>query len=290
MTGYARADGEADGTAWTWEAKSVNGRGLDIRCRFPPGMDVFEKYVRTKLADRLKRGNVTVSLSVSRPDGAVQPSVNREFLETLMALAKSYASQNDGKPPRLDALLAVRGVVELGESQDSDTLQDIRNATIQKSFDQVVEDLLLARREEGAHLEQVLCDQINEVETLYGEAKRLASLQPEALKTRLIQQVRELADAVPAIPEDRLAQEAALLLVKYDVREELDRIAAHISQANELVGSKDAVGRRLDFVAQELNREANTVCSKSSDSELARIGLDLKTVIDRLREQVQNIE
>jgi uncharacterized protein (TIGR00255 family) len=290
MTGYARADGEADGTAWTWETKSVNGRGLDIRCRFPPGMDVFEKYVRSKLADGLDRGNVTVSLSLSRPDGAVQPSVNREFLETLMELSKSYAAEHDGEPPRVEALLAVRGVVEVGESQESDTQQGDRNAAIQSSFDKVVEDLRQARLEEGAHLEQVLRDQLKEIETLYGDAERLASLQPEALKARLIQQVRELAEAVPAIPEERLAQEAALLLVKYDVREELDRIAAHIAQANELVGSSDAVGRRLDFVAQEMNREANTVCSKSSDSELSRIGLGLKTVIDRLREQVQNIE
>ena len=290
MTGYARADGDVDGTAWTWEAKSVNGRGLDIRCRFPPGLDGFEKYVRSKLSDQLHRGNVTVSLSLSHPDGAIQPSINREFLDSLMKLATSYAAENGTDPPRIEALLAVRGVVELGERQETEARLDDRNAAIQSAFDQVVADLLTTRHEEGGHLEQVLRDHLKEIESLHKDAMNLASLQPDALKRRLLQQLSELVDEIPAIPEDRLAQEAALLLVKYDVCEELDRISAHIAQANELIGSDDAVGRRLDFVAQELNREANTVCSKASDKELSRIGLNLKTVIDRVREQVQNIE
>lgn len=290
MTGYARADGDADGTAWTWEVKSVNGRGLDIRCRFPPGMDSFEKDVRSKLADRLTRGNINVSLLVSRPNGALQPSVNREFLEALMELANSYAARGDGTPPRLEALLSVRGVVELAEDEETREQREAREKAIQKSFDNAAEDLVEARQAEGAHLEQVLRDHLKEIETLAQEAKRLASLQPDQLKNRLTQQVRELTEAVPSVPQERLAQELALLLVKYDVREELDRIAAHISQATELVDSDNAVGRQLDFVAQELNREANTVCSKSADSDLSRIGLALKTVIDRLREQVQNIE
>ena len=288
MTGYARADGEADGDAWTWEVKSVNGRGLDVRCRFPPGMDSFEKHVRTMLAEKLTRGNITVSLLLSRPEGSVKPTVNQEFLESLMALAKLHAP--DGAPPRLEALLAVRGVVELSDNEATVEQREIREAAIRGSFSGVVDALVVARRDEGRHLEQVVRDQLKEIEGFALEARNLAALQPQQLKSKFMLQVKELTEAMPAIPEERLAQELALLVVKYDVREELDRITAHLSQANELIDSNDAVGRRLDFVAQELNREANTVCSKSSDSELSRIGLHLKTVIDRLREQVQNIE
>ena len=281
MTGYARADGETDGTAWTWEVKSVNGRGLDVRCRFPSGMDALEKHVRSQLSERITRGNVAVSLALSHPEGSAKPSINHDFLEALVALVKSFAPEGKDPPPHIESLLAVRGVVEAGEGQESDERRKNREAALGKAFSQVVADLVVARRSEGSHLEQVLQDHLNEIAALSQEAKQLALLQPEILKARLTQQVRELTEAVPAIPGERLAQEVALLLVKYDVREELDRIAAHVSQANALIGS---VGRRLDFVAQELNREANTVCSKSSDSDLSRIGLDLKAVIDRLRE------
>ena len=288
MTGYARADGDAEGDAWTWEVKSVNGRGLDVRCRFPSGMDYFEKHIRSKLAEQLTRGNITVALLLSRPHGSSRPSVNQEFLDSLIVLAKSLAA--DGTPPRLESLLAVRGVVEVNETEETVEQRTQRDTAIRDSFRDVVDALVAARREEGRHLEEVVRDQLTEIEGLAKQARSLTALQPEQVKARLFQQVKELTEAAPPIPEERLAQELALLLVKYDVREELDRITAHLAQANELVDSSDAVGRRLDFVAQELNREANTVCSKSSDSELSRIGLDLKTVIDRLREQVQNIE
>ncbi len=290
MTGYARADGEADGSAWTWEAKSVNGRGLDVRCRLPPGMDSFEKSIRNVLSDRMTRGNVSVSLTLSRPEGAVQPSVNREFLESLLEMARLSAAETGAEPPRMEALLSVRGVVELVEPEQTEAQRQIREAAILASFNKAADELATARRQEGSHLEAVVRDQLAQVETLVAEAERLASVQPEMLKTRLAQQIRELTDAAPVVADDRLAHEVALLLVRYDVREELDRIAAHLAQARALVDSNGAVGRRLDFLTQELNREANTVCSKSSDKELSRIGLDLKTVIDRLREQVQNIE
>ena len=290
MTGYARVDGASDGIAWTWEAKSVNGRGLDVRCRLPPGMDSFEPSVRSALSDRMARGSVSVSLAVSRPDGAVRPCVNREFLDSLLDMARSYAAAAGAPPPRLEALLSVRGVVEIAEREETEAERQERVGAILGSFDRVAEELVDARRREGEHLEAIVRERLAEIEALMSEAARLASLQPGKLRTRLAEQIREVAGEASAVTDDRVAQEIALLLTKYDVREELDRIAAHVVQARALVEAGGAVGRRLDFLAQELNREANTVCAKAADSELSRIGLDLKTVIDRLREQAQNLE
>lgn len=290
MTGYARVDGASDGIAWTWEAKSVNGRGLDVRCRLPPGMDSFEPSIRSALSDRMTRGSVSVSLAVSRPDGAVRPYVNREFLDSLLDMARSYAAGAGAPPPRLEALLSVRGVVEIAEREETEAERQERAGAILGSFDRVAEELVDARRREGEHLEAIVRERLAEIEALMSEAARLASLQPGKLRTRLAEQIREVAGEASAVTDDRVAQEIALLLTKYDVREELDRIAAHVAQARALVEAGGAVGRRLDFLAQELNREANTVCAKAADSELSRVGLDLKTVIDRLREQAQNLE
>jgi len=290
MTGYARVDGAGDGIAWTWEAKSVNGRGLDVRCRLPPGMDSLEPSVRSALSGRMARGSVSVSLAVSRPDGAVRPYVNREFLDSLLEMARSYAAAAGAPPPRLEGLLSVRGVVEIAEPEETEAERRERAAAILGSFDRVAEELVDARRREGEHLEAIVCERLAEIEALMSEAARLASLRSGKLRTRLVEQIRELAVEASAVTDDRVAQEIALLLTKYDVREELDRIAAHVAQARALVAAGGAVGRRLDFLAQELNREANTVCAKAADSELSRVGLDLKTVIDRLREQAQNLE
>lgn len=290
MTGYARVDGASDGIAWTWEAKSVNGRGLDVRCRLPTGMDSFEPSVRSALSERMARGSVSVSLAVSRPDGAVRPYVNREFLDSLLEMARSYAAAAGASPPRLETLLSVRGVVEIAEREETEAERQERAGAILGSFDRVAEELVDARRREGEHLEAIVRERLAEIEALMSEAARLASLQPGKLRTRLAEQIREVAGEASAVTDDRVAQEIALLLTKYDVREELDRIAAHVAQARALVEAGGAVGRRLDFLAQELNREANTVCAKAADSELSRVGLDLKTVIDRLREQAQNLE
>lgn len=238
----------------------------------------------------MARGSVSVSLAVSRPDGAVRPCVNREFLDSLLDMARSYAAAAGAPPPRLEALLSVRGVVEIAEREETEAERQERVGAILGSFDRVAEELVDARRREGEHLEAIVRERLAEIEALMSEAARLASLQPGKLRTRLAEQIREVAGEASAVTDDRVAQEIALLLTKYDVREELDRIAAHVVQARALVEAGGAVGRRLDFLAQELNREANTVCAKAADSELSRIGLDLKTVIDRLREQAQNLE
>lgn len=289
MTGFARADGQSDSHVWTFEVKSVNGRGLDVRFRLPAGFDALETTARTEIARRLRRGNVSVALAVSRAAGAAAMRINRTLLDQLIAVCRDYADAGLA-PPSLDGLLAIRGVVEPAEESESDEARVQLEAAVAATLVEALERLVAARFAEGARLAEVLAAQIAEIERLTDEASRTAAMQPAALKERLRSQVQALLDSVPALPEERLAQEAALLIARADVREELDRLRAHVAAARELLTEGGAIGRRLDFLCQELNREANTLCSKSSDVELTRIGLALKAAIEQFREQVQNIE
>ena len=290
MTGFARAEGQHDGLGWAWELKSVNGRGLDIRTRAPQGFESLEPLARQKLGEALKRGNVNVSLIVERRAGEAGIRINRAVLDQVLALQAELAGKVDAAPPRLDSLLAVRGVVEAGEEDADEEARAARDADVLAGLEQAVKALVTSRLEEGARLAAMLTGHLDRIEALTTQAKALGSVQPEALKARLRQQVLELLEASPALNEDRLAQEAALLATKADIREELDRLAAHIAAARELMQAGSQIGRRFDFLCQEFNREANTLCSKSGDTELTRIGLELKAVIDQLKEQVQNVE
>jgi uncharacterized protein (TIGR00255 family) len=290
MTGFARAEGQHDGLGWAWELKSVNGRGLDIRTRAPQGFESLEPLARQKLGEVLKRGNVNVSLVVERRAGEAGIRINRAVLDQVLALQAELAGKVDAAPPRLDSLLAVRGVVEAGEEEAGEEARAARDADVLAGLEQAVKALVASRLEEGARLAAMLTGHLDRIEALTTQAKALGSVQPEALKARLRQQVLELLEASPALNEDRLAQEAALLATKADIREELDRLAAHIAAARELMQAGSQIGRRFDFLCQEFNREANTLCSKSGDTELTRIGLELKAVIDQLKEQVQNVE
>lgn len=290
MTGFARAEGQHDGLGWAWELKSVNGRGLDIRTRVPQGFESLEPLARQKLGEALKRGNVNVSLIVERRAGEAGIRINRAVLDQVLALQAELAGRVDAAPPRLESLLAVRGVVEAGEEDTDEEARAARDADILAGLEQAVKAMVVSRLEEGARLAAILTGHLDRIEELTTQAKALGSVQPEALKARLRQQVLELLDASPSLNEDRLAQEAALLATKADIREELDRLAAHIAAARELMQAGSQIGRRFDFLCQEFNREANTLCSKSGDTELTRIGLELKAVIDQLKEQVQNVE
>lgn len=290
MTGFARAEGQHDGLGWAWELKSVNGRGLDIRTRVPQGFESLEPLARQKLGEALKRGNVNVSLIVERRAGEAGIRINRAVLDQVLALQAELAGRVDAAPPRLESLLAVRGVVEAGEEDTDEEARAARDADILAGLEQAVKAMVVSRLEEGARLAAILTGHLDRIEELTAQAKALGSVQPEALKARLRQQVLELLDASPSLNEDRLAQEAALLATKADIREELDRLAAHIAAARELMQAGSQIGRRFDFLCQEFNREANTLCSKSGDTELTRIGLELKAVIDQLKEQVQNVE
>jgi uncharacterized protein (TIGR00255 family) len=290
MTGFARADGHADGLTWVWEIKSVNSKALDTRFRLPPGFDALELPLRASVAQRLKRGAVTASLQATRASSGAGIRINREALAAVLAIARELADEVETTPPSLDGLLAIRGIIEAGEEPEDEALRERRNTALLASWEEALARLGVARAEEGARLETVIAARLDEIASLVAAAERSAATQPETLRQRLKGQVEELLQASPALPADRLAQEAALIAAKADVREELDRLSAHVAAAHALAAEGGAIGRRFDFLCQEFNREANTLCSKSADMGLTRTGLALKAAIEQLREQVQNIE
>jgi uncharacterized protein (TIGR00255 family) len=293
MTGFARREGGDAKVTWSWEIKSVNGRSLDLRCRIPNGYEPLEAAAREAAPKHCARGNVSITLSVGRAEAVPSLRVNRDLLDQLVRLAGELESRADGKtlaPARLDGLLGVKGVLEVVEEEESGDETAARMAAMRKDLQTALKELSAARRAEGKHLKAAVETHLQTIEELTDKAAASAEAQPEALKARLKSLVEELLEAVPALPEERLAQEAALLAARGDVREELDRLRAHSAAARELLEGGGTVGRRLDFLCQEFNREANTLCSKASDVELTRLGLDLKSAVERLREQVQNIE
>jgi uncharacterized protein (TIGR00255 family) len=289
MTGFARTQGEATGISWTWELKSVNGKSLDLRLRLVPGFDALEPQIRTMLAQRFHRGNFSAALAVTR-SAAMGFRVNRDALAQLVALMNDLAKDVEAAPPRLDGLLALRGVVETVEDDEDDLVAEERRLAVLGGWATGLDRMASARTEEGARLGLLLRDQIAEMTGLVKAAEASAAAQPAAIRERLQTMLSDLADLVPGIMEERVAQEMALLVVRSDVREEIERLHAHLEQASELLNQEEVIGRRLDFLCQEFNREANTLCSKSADIELTRIGLALKAAVEQFREQVQNIE
>jgi uncharacterized protein (TIGR00255 family) len=290
MTGFARREGQIDDADWVWELRSVNGKGLDLRLRMPPGHEELEGPIRADLSERLKRGNVTVSLQLRWTGTEGEPRVNKGLLDQILRLHGELAGTVDTAPPRLDTLLGIRGVIEVEEARESEEARARRMGVLMESFRDAAKALAEARRAEGEKLAGPLSQHLEEVESLASQAGKSAALQPEAIRAKLKERVAELMTAEPNLPEERLAQEAALLALKADVREELDRLTAHVAAARELLDQDQPVGRRLDFLCQEFNREVNTICSKAQDMELTRLGLDMKAAVDRFREQIQNIE
>ncbi|MDA1088882.1 MAG: YicC family protein [Proteobacteria bacterium] len=291
MTGFARAEGRKDAYSWTWEIKSVNAKGLDVRCRLPNGFEALEKPLRDRADKHLKRGNVSVALTLRRQEGEAGVRINHAVLEKLLSALPEIRKQvPDALAPSLDGLLALRGVVEPVEEDLGDEDRGALEAEILNDFGTALAALAAMRDEEGARLADALKARLDEIAGLCAEAEKLAAMQPDAIRARLKMQIQALLDDIPAIPEERLAQEAAILMTKADLREELDRLQAHQEAARDLISADTAIGRKLDFLCQEFNREANTLCSKSQDIDMTRIGLDLKAAIEQLREQVQNIE
>ena len=293
MTGFARKEGLITGFSWTWELKSVNGRNLDIRCRLPGGYDALESVARSSAAEILKRGNVNASLTINIQEKTGTFRVNEAALAQVEKLVEGLRTRLDAAPPRLDGLLALRGILEVDEPMPSPEITEQRMQALQQSLIEALQQLQAMRRIEGARLQTLVEGHLGEIERLCGVAGEIAATQPEALRKRLVEQLTELlsAAATPtALSEDRLAQEVALLATKADVREELDRLAAHVQALRDLLKGGGAIGRKLDFLCQEFNREANTLCSKAADLALTTIGIDLKATIEQLREQIQNIE
>ena len=290
MTGFARADGRSDTLAWTLEARSVNGKSLDVRCRFPAGWEELELAARTAAAARFKRGNVALTVTLDDAGANARYRINRGLLDQVLALRAELADVTEPGPPGLTGLLGIRGMLEPVDEALSEPARAARDKAFAATLDDALTNLAAMRAEEGARIATILGGRLDAVADLVARAEASAAAQPAAIKARLVKQLAELLEAAPALPEERLAQEAALLAGKADVREELDRLAAHVAAVRDLIDADGESGRRLNFLCQELLREANTVCSKAAELALTNIGLELKEVIEQLREQVQNVE
>lgn len=290
MTGFARTSGAIESFTWTWELKSVNGRNLDIRCRVPTGFEALENFVRTATAEKLKRGNLSVTLTVEDAGSRGRLNVNREALAQVLAVMRDLEPQIEAAPPRLDGLLGLKGVMEIELPVIDAATAERRQQAVQASFGKALADLATMRLAEGARLQKMVERHLAEIDRLRRASAENAGTQPTAIRLRLEKQIAELMPAGINLGDERLAQEVALLAGKADVREELDRLNAHVAAARDLLAVGGAVGRKFDFLCQEFNREANTLCSKSADLALTSLGIELKSAIEQLREQIQNIE
>lgn len=290
MTGFARASGGISGASFNLEIKSVNARGLDLRLRVPHGIDDLENLLRQKLSKALTRGAVQVNLNVTYEHLQSEVSVNQQALDTVLAAMDELSSKVEADRPRLDGILALKGVLELSEAQLSeDDIAELKQAIL-KAADEAIADLITSREAEGLNVHAFLTQRLVEISELTLKAEEHPARSREAILEKLHGQIALLQDGENGLAEDRLHAEALMLATKADIREELDRLAAHVAAARKLLKNGGAVGRKLDFLSQEFNREANTLCSKSNHVDLTAIGLDLKAAIDQLREQVQNIE
>ncbi|HEX5779841.1 MAG TPA: YicC/YloC family endoribonuclease [Xanthobacteraceae bacterium] len=290
MTGFARLHGTSGPYAWAWEIKSVNSKGLDLRLRMPPGWDAAEPPVRAAAAKALARGAVSATLDVKREGASSAVRVNEEVLAAVIDTMRVVATKVNAQPPSLDGILGMKGVIEVVEAEENENEKKKAEAAIVAGFDRALADLIVARRGEGEALRAILAGRIDEIARLVAAAEASPARKPEAIRARLAEQIAALLDTGTKFDPDRLHQEALLIAAKVDVREEIDRLVTHIAAARDLLKNGGAVGRRLDFLAQEFNRESNTLCSKANDASLTAIGLELKATVDQFREQVQNLE
>jgi uncharacterized protein (TIGR00255 family) len=290
MTGFARGHGVAGAYAWNWEIKAVNAKGLDVRLRLPPGWDAVEMPARKRASEELSRGTVYANLTVERKGVTSAVKVNEQVLAAVLSTLKGLSGKIEAAPATLDGILALKGVIEVADEDEREDERRAAEAAIATGFDKALAELSTMRREEGATLGKVLSARLSEIAALAARAEKAPGRKPEAIKARLAEQVATLLAASQRFDSDRLHQEAVMLAAKADIREELDRLASHVAQAQKLLTDGGAVGRKLDFLAQELHRESNTLTAKANDVELTNIGLELKTVVEQFREQVQNLE
>ena len=286
MTGFARSHGASGPYAF----KSVNAKGFDLRMRLPPGWDDLEAFAKKRAGEVLSRGTVYANLNVKRAGAASTIRINEEVLASIVKVAGVLAGKIDAVAPSIDGLLAIKGVIEVVEPESDEAEDKAAKAAAGAAFDQALLDLVEMRQREGVTLGQILIQRMDELERLARKAEAAPGRKPEAIKARLAEQIAALLETSDRFDPDRLNQEALLIAAKADIREELDRIASHVSQTREMIGKGGPIGRRLDFLAQEFNREVNTCCSKSNDLELTNTGLAMKNVVEQFREQVQNLE
>jgi len=290
MTGFARSHGTSGPYAFEWELKSVNAKGFDLRMRLPPGWDEIETVARKRATEVLSRGTVYANLTVKRGNALSTVRVNEDVLNSILRIAADLAGKIDAVAPSVDGLMAIKGVIEVVEPEADEEEDKVAKLAVAASFEEALTALVAMRKREGTTLGEILTQRMNEIETLAKKAEAAPGRKPEAIRARLAEQIASLLEASDRFDSDRLNQEALMMAAKADIREELDRIASHISQAREMIGKGGPVGRRLDFLAQEFNREVNTCCSKSNDLELTNTGLEMKNVVEQFREQVQNLE
>ncbi|MDR3469786.1 MAG: YicC family protein [Xanthobacteraceae bacterium] len=290
MTGFARCHGGSGDYAFEWELKSVNAKGLDVRLRLPPGWDDIEPVVRKRASDVLARGTIYANLGVKRVVQASAIRVNEDILAAILRVAADLSARTGAAPPTVDGLLGIKGVIEIVEPEADEAADQAARGAVVASFDDALKGLVDMRRREGASLGDILKQRLDEIERLVARAEAAPGRRPEAVRARLAERIAALMETSDRFDPDRLSQEAVLIAAKADIREELDRIGSHVAQVRELIGKGGAVGRRLDFLAQEFNREVNTTCSKADDLELTNIGLEMKNVVEQFREQVQNLE
>ncbi len=288
MTGYARADGKTAGVAWAWEVKSVNAKGFELRLRVPPGFDALEIPARSRIAARIRRGTIQANLNLQRPQASQTVRINRENLKALIVVLAEIKVPDRLRPASLDGLLAIPGVVEQADRADryDAMVADDMMAGLETALDRLV----AMRSQEGGALGVVLLERLEAIARLTQDADQAPGRKADAVRKRLGQRISSLMAEIPPLDETRLYQEAILMAAKADVREELDRLMLHRAAAAALLADGGPVGRRLDFLAQELSREAGTLCAKANDGDLTLIGLDLRTQIEQFREQVQNLE
>lgn len=291
MTGFARVDGMTDGLAWTWEARSVNGRGLDVRLRLPPGYEALELPAREAVAKRLARGNVSISLNLEKQQTNGSVRLNEAVLQDVIKAAERVTALSGASAPDAAQLMMIKGVLEAADQMaEASDVRAARERALLKSLEAALDKLTEARRAEGTRLHDIVIEQLVQIERLGSEVRASPSRTPEAIVARLKDAITRLFDTTAPLDAERLHQEAMLLATRADVEEELQRLSAHVSGAREILTENGAVGRKLDFLAQEFNREANTLCSKANAVDVTRLGLQLKTIIDQFREQVQNVE
>ena len=290
MTGFARSHGASGPYAFEWELKSVNAKGFDLRMRLPPGWDELELFAKKRAGEVLSRGTVYANLNVKRSNPLSVVRINEEVLASIVKVAGVLAGKIDAVAPSIDGLLGIKGVIEVVEPETNEDEDNAAKAAAGAAFDQALLDLIEMRQREGVTLGQILFQRMDEMERLTKKAEAAPGRKAEAIKARLVEQIAALLEASDRFDADRLNQEALLIAAKADIREELDRIASHISQVREMIAKGGPIGRRLDFLAQEFNREVNTCCSKSNDLELTNTGLAMKNVVEQFREQVQNLE
>jgi uncharacterized protein (TIGR00255 family) len=290
MTGFARSHGASGPYTFEWELKSVNAKGFDLRLRLPQGWDELEAHAKKRAGEMLARGTVYANFNIKRADAVSTVKINEDVLASVLKVASQLAGKIDAVAPSIDGLLSIKGVIEVVEPESNENEDKAAKIAATAAFDEALANLVAMRQREGVALGQILSQRMDEIERLAKKAEAAPGRKPEAVRARLAEQVALLLEASDRFDADRLTQEALLIAAKADIREELDRIASHIAQARELIGKGGSIGRKLDFLAQEFHREVNTCCSKSNDVELTNTGLEMKSVVEQFREQVQNLE